>query len=487
MGPSLADGHLRGHVRGSLHLSAGREGEGVPPGPTAPPAASGTLPTTLGTLQLQSGGFMLTGIPLVMGEYPASQVAKAEASLAKVGRVLYHLRPAYVLVLRIVLAYVVSALDYVYDAMPLCPTRLRRTQRALDRVLTRALRVPRNVPRALLWMPVPSRGFRFPRMYSQMRLRPIQGYLRAMDSRSALASENVRALSRPDCWQGLDGPDQDPQFQTMAEVGLEVCQHGAARAVDTQVRRPYSSGGVLLVADGAMETTPGGHTLGWGALVADTRGVLATAASGVLTRTTSPWAAEWAGKLEAWRLTASLGVAFAAVEYVGADCTSGTLGSDGGVPSYSPLVDRVRVAFAKALGRSHPDPYIPAQNNTQWAGLFSNFQAQAHDLAARGPGMAREGTYPLPDALDWTAQMFSSRRLVTAVPRKMDRLYIRLAAPSVTFILGPPGDNLALQAWAQLLTEGAVPTEGLRLAAWVRMAPSTHTSARAELHCAYCS
>ena len=159
--------------------------------------ASGTLPTTLGPLQLQSGGFMLTGIPVVMGEYPAPQVAKAEASLAKVGRALYRLRPAYVLVLRIVLAYVVSALNYIYDAMPPCPTRLRRTQRAVDRVLTRALRVPRNVPRALLWMPVPSGGFGFPHLYSRMRLRHVRGYLRAMDSRSVLVRENVQALSRP--------------------------------------------------------------------------------------------------------------------------------------------------------------------------------------------------------------------------------------------------------------------------------------------------
>ena len=65
---------------------------------------------------------MLTGIPLVMGKHPASQVAKAEDSLAKVERALYHLRPAYVLVLRMVLPYVVLALDYVYDAMPPCLT-----------------------------------------------------------------------------------------------------------------------------------------------------------------------------------------------------------------------------------------------------------------------------------------------------------------------------------------------------------------------------
>ena len=108
-------------------------------------------------------------------------------------------------------------------------------------------------------------------------------------------------------------------------------------------------------------------------------------------------------------------------------------------------------------------------------------------MAARGLGMAHEGTYPLPDALDGTAQLFSSRRLVTAVPREMDRLYTPLAAPSVTFVRGPHGDDQALRVWAQLLTERAVPTEGFTFEAWVHMAPSTHTSAHTEFHCAYCS
>ena len=73
VGPGLADGHLRCHVRGCLRLRAGREAEGLPPGPGHRRLhyASGTLPTTLGPLRLQSGGFMLTGIPLVMGEHPS--------------------------------------------------------------------------------------------------------------------------------------------------------------------------------------------------------------------------------------------------------------------------------------------------------------------------------------------------------------------------------------------------------------------------------
>ena len=172
---------------------------------------------------------------------------------------------------------------------------------------------------------------------------------------------------------------------------------------------------------------------------------------------------------------------------MGADCTSATLGSDRGVPSQSPWVDRVRVAFAEALGRSRPDLYVLAQHHTWWSGFLSDLQARAHDLAAEGLGMAREGAYPLPGALARTAQLFSSRRLVTAVPRELNRLYAQMASLSVTFVRGPPGDDQALLAWTQLLADGGVPTEGLRFAAWVRMAPSTHTSAHAEFHCAYCS
>ena len=107
---------------------------------------------------------MVTGIPLVMGEQPTPQIAKAEASVAKIERALYHLRQAHVLVLRIVLTDVISAVDYVYEALPPCPTRLRRKERAVGWVLTGALQVPRNVPRAVLWMPVAVGGFGFPNM-----------------------------------------------------------------------------------------------------------------------------------------------------------------------------------------------------------------------------------------------------------------------------------------------------------------------------------
>ena len=56
--------------------------------------APGALPTPLGPMPLQSGGLMLTGVPLVMGEQPGPQIAKAESNLVKPGHSLYCVRPA---------------------------------------------------------------------------------------------------------------------------------------------------------------------------------------------------------------------------------------------------------------------------------------------------------------------------------------------------------------------------------------------------------
>ena len=97
-------------------------------------------------------------------------------------------------------------------------------------------------------MPVAGGGFGFPHLYSRMRLRHVQGYLRAMDWCSVLVRENVRALRHPNHWKGLDSPDQENLLHTMAEARLEVHVLPAAAAqpaaVDSRVYRPYESGGV---------------------------------------------------------------------------------------------------------------------------------------------------------------------------------------------------------------------------------------------------
>ena len=188
-----------------------------------------------------------------------------------------------------------------------------------------------------------------------------------------------------------------------------------------------------------------------------------------------------AGKLESLPLAKTPSVAPEVVLYVGADCFFSTPGKNGGVSPQPPWVDMVGVPFVEALGQGRPDTYVPAEHSTPWSGLLSDLQARAHNLAAEGLGMAHEGTNPFPGTVDGTARLFSSRRLVTAVLRELDCLYAWLLSPSMTFVRGPRGNDQALQAWAA----GDVPTEALWFAAWVRTAPTTHTSGHAEFHCAY--
>ena len=187
--------------------------------------ASGTLTTSLGLLPLQSRGFMLTGIPLVMGEHPGPRIAKAEARLAKIERALHCLRPAYVLVLRIVHTYIMFALDYVYKAMPSCPTRLRRTQGAADRVLTRAVRVPRNVPRALLLMPVAGGRFSSPHLYSRSEVPHSHGFAQRARSPKCPRPRPPKPLERP----RLPGPRTPPQHGRDPPSGAcSPCCNGTA-------------------------------------------------------------------------------------------------------------------------------------------------------------------------------------------------------------------------------------------------------------------
>ena len=134
----------------------------------------------------------------------------------------------HLLALQFVLACVVCTLDNVYEAKPPCATRLRRTQRAVHRVLTRARPVSRTLPRAKL--------------------------------------EDIRTLRHPNHWKGVDNFAEEVLgiSHKVADIQLEVHIFfaGVARvaAVDVRVHRPSISGAVLLAADGAMEVRPHGDT-----------------------------------------------------------------------------------------------------------------------------------------------------------------------------------------------------------------------------------
>jgi hypothetical protein len=102
----------------------------------------GHLDTTLGPLDYQDHGLSLCKIPLISGEVPCDPLAKTRTRLQLVQAACVQLRPPYALVLRVVITFVVSRLDYVYGAMPPTAVSLAPLQRAMDVLLLRALGAP---------------------------------------------------------------------------------------------------------------------------------------------------------------------------------------------------------------------------------------------------------------------------------------------------------------------------------------------------------
>ena len=72
-------------------------------------------------------------------------------------------------------------------------------------------------------------------------------------------------------------------------------------ASSISIYRPYSGGPAMLISDGSAST----HRIGWGAIVADCSGILASAYAGVQCDVGYSFAAEWAGKWEAVLLDAA--------------------------------------------------------------------------------------------------------------------------------------------------------------------------------------
>ena len=294
----------------------------------------GHVDTLLGPLDYQRGGLALCKIPLLMGEVPCDAIAKTLARAHQVQAACLRLQPPYALVLRVVLVFVVSRLDYLYGALPPTAASLAPLQRVLDAVLLRSLRAPPSTPTRQLHAPLVLGGFGAPVLELRFQLRFLRGFFRALNSRNLLVRESTRAaLAR-----GPVGNEDVVAFQSICRRGhLSVVvvpspeAHPSIPAV--VIQRPWAGGDVVLVSDGS---SPDGR-LGWGALVADVAGgVLATSADGVACDMSFSWAAEWAGKLAAVRLAQHLGIPPTHMRWSVADNLSAVLGSDGGRPSQSP-------------------------------------------------------------------------------------------------------------------------------------------------------
>ena len=93
------------------------QGQVVPPVPSRAlhVVCAGHTSHVVGPLDEPTEGFMLIRVPRVMGDRPKGKLGKAKARLGKVG---WALGPLPLLVVRVLLDFVPSAVDYIYEAMP---------------------------------------------------------------------------------------------------------------------------------------------------------------------------------------------------------------------------------------------------------------------------------------------------------------------------------------------------------------------------------
>ena len=120
------------------------------------------LDTTVGPVRLRRGGRRLVGVPLVMGE-PTRLVLQAVVQrLATLGAAVLRLRPSYILVLRLIIAFAVLKLDYICAAAPPSGVQLCDCQRLIDSTVTTVLGLPMSMPYTPLRSPLASGGFGSP-------------------------------------------------------------------------------------------------------------------------------------------------------------------------------------------------------------------------------------------------------------------------------------------------------------------------------------
>lgn len=232
----------------------------------------GTLPTMMGPLNLPycQKGLYFYVIPLLMGAPPTSTHQSTLKFLQKIHGAVCRLRPSFILALRIVLQFGIAKLDYVYEAMPPVPSQLSALQREVDVTALAALKLPKSMPKALLYAPLRARGFGVTHLATRLGLRYVLGFFKALNSRNALIKSSTRWLFLHPT-PGVVDHDLFHLHRVLHEHHLQVLfpSFGTiAPAIDVFniLRQPLEKfGEVALFSDGSSRK----NVLGWGALIAD--------------------------------------------------------------------------------------------------------------------------------------------------------------------------------------------------------------------------
>ena len=106
-------------------------------------------------------------------------------------RALRSLRPSWILVLRMVVAYSLSCAYFVFEAVAVMPAWVLQTRHVLRHVAVGTLSLPLRVPNVALYGTIASLGLGLPDVLSRFRLRQVRWLSLALNRQHALASETA--------------------------------------------------------------------------------------------------------------------------------------------------------------------------------------------------------------------------------------------------------------------------------------------------------
>ena len=136
----------------------------------------------------------MTGIPLIPRESPKEPLLKFAKRLCILQGTLTCLQPSFVLILRILITYALSVVDYVFSAIPRQAEWVQPQQIQIKRTVYKALRIPVRTANKMLWAGLDHMGFAVPHVFSGLQCQYIKGLFLACNRRSTYTREITRML-----------------------------------------------------------------------------------------------------------------------------------------------------------------------------------------------------------------------------------------------------------------------------------------------------
>ena len=447
--------------------------------------AKGQIDLSIGPQKLETQGLALTGVPLLMGHSPTEALQKTSQRVQKIIFSLYRSHPTYILLLRILLAFAISKLDYVYDSVTPVPDdpALKSIQQQVKKATTLALHLPPAFPNKILHLHPHDTGFGMPSIIPRLSVRNAFTMFNTLNSRNHLVRTVMQHLWFYSDTLSIDTHDVRQLRNTIQQCGIVLHpQRGPnlhSPPIVQIVHRSIPHGSVILLADGASSES----AIGWSCIVADKYGILAEASSSIRVHTPDPWAAEWCGKWQALQLAiATLHIQPRTIALAISDNLHATLGPDGGNPSKCYWVDVLRRAWAATFANTNmQEGYMRAQHSSRATTEIALWQQEMDTKAKASLTRAQPNTLPFPTLLASKVHMVIKGNLVVNAAHSATLVYRKLLCP--TLLPQPKETGLA---WTQALESGRIDQAGLTFAAWLRSTEDTHRADTPSFTCTYC-